>query len=71
MDGNRQGVGEEKRTFADEVKICMPAERGSPIDLTREKKPAQGVAWFEFSYCHAEGTTGYAGGMEGSFLSTP
>jgi hypothetical protein len=38
MDGNRQGVGEEKkRTFPDEVKNLHASRRSSLIDLTMER----------------------------------
>ena len=39
MNGNRQGVHKEKRTFAGEVTICVPAGRSSLIGLSREKGP--------------------------------
>jgi hypothetical protein len=53
MDGNRQGVGEEKkRTFPDEVKNLHARRKGLATRLDEGKGPAQGVAWFEFSYCH-------------------
>ena len=55
MDGwkSTRSRREENRTFAGEVKICVPAERGLANRLDDGKEePAQGAAWFEFSYCY-------------------
>ena len=43
---------EEKRTFADEVKNLRASREELAVALTMERRPAQGVAWFEFSYCY-------------------
>jgi len=52
MDGHRQGVDEEKRAFAGEVKfVCQ--QGGACCRLDDEGRgPAQGAAWFEFSSCY-------------------
>ena len=40
-----------KRTFADEVKICMVSEKGRANQLDDGRGTYTERSWFEFSFC--------------------